>query len=123
MKIPKFFEGRLKGGDKPAEQTDLEKWTGEVGEDTSFLASSVQDKTPEKKVPHLELVKNVEVVPVEKAVDMSVKNEAVEKRNELLLKLNVAQEEAKKALHNVANIRAQLEALDVDDARNKVQAA
>lgn len=102
---------------------------GEVSEEAhEFTAGEFHAKEDAKEKlnhPHLELLKKTEVEKDEivTKIEAPLKNEVSEKRKELLLELNLAQEKAKVALHKVADIRAKLEALEVEDARGKVEAA
>lgn len=97
----------------------------EVHEYTAGELHAKADAKEKMNRPHLELVKEPEVEKGEivATIEAPLKNEVSEKRTGLLLKLNQAQEEAKNALHKVAAIRAELEALEVEDAREKVEAA
>ncbi len=106
MRIRNFFEGRTGGAAKKGQETDFEKWTGEVGEDTDLPASHYH----EKKHPHLELV--VDHIPVVEKVDVV----------EVGLEQKVA---AAQAVYENAKreLEAYQDAKNEKEARNKIKAA
>lgn len=112
----------LKGWMDGAGQAGLEGETSE--ESHEFTAGELHAKAAAKEKmnhPHLELVRKPEVENDE--IVAKIETPFQKEREELLLMLKPAQEEAKNALDKVAAIQAKLKALDVKDAMEKVKAA